>query len=369
MTDVIKEVHIYGFKCTGQTTGIDNVGRHILDHLADGLVVKYIHAPLMNVSCKNGLAVFFRMFSIFLFHVLFYSIFNKTDQSVCVIAVNTKLPFWLSKRCMKIVIVHDLVFKVLPSSMNFLTYLADQCLIGSSLRRCNRILAVSRSTQSDIVKYYPCCANKISPLSLAPCKMVSKARSPISQRTTGGESYILSVGTIEPRKNYIRLLEAYAALPISIQDRFQLLIVGRQGWGRVDLDRYIKKLDLIGHVKLLGYTSDVELNVLYKNAYCVVMPSLYEGFGLPILEAHSFSVPVLTSSTSSMPEVGGKGAIYVDPYSVVSIRNGLISLMSDPVFRDNLAREAEINATRYGWVKTAKEITRLIEDFHVERVD
>jgi len=174
-------------------------------------------------------------------------------------------------------------------------------------------------------------------------------------------SFFLFVGTLEPRKNLTRLLQAYDSLPLSIKEKMKLVIVGGKGWGKVNLLDMITQLDLTEHVKVLGRVDDMALATLYANAQFLVMPSLYEGFGLPLVEAMSYGTPVLTANNSSMPEVAGNAGLLVDALDVESIADGLQEMITNNRLRERLAKNAKLNVSRFSWDNSAKKLITVFE--------
>ena len=167
---------------------------------------------------------------------------------------------------------------------------------------------------------------------------------------------------MEPRKNLQRLLQAYAALNANVRDHARLVIAGGKGWGGVDIASMVRAMHLEGQVVYTGYVNEMQLATLYAHARFLAMPSLYEGFGLPLVEAMSFGVPVLTSNRSSLPEVAGDAGVLVDPFDVHSIAEGLFSLLCDNVYRDHLASRAIPNAKRFTWQNAARDMWAVFEE-------
>jgi glycosyltransferase involved in cell wall biosynthesis len=167
------------------------------------------------------------------------------------------------------------------------------------------------------------------------------------------ENYILFVGSLEPRKNVVNLLKAYLLLPEYIRKEFKLLLVGFKGWENKEIAELINKLK--GTVNYLGYVNSEELANLYRGASCFIYPSLYEGFGLPPLEAMACGCPVVVSHVTSLPEVCGDAAYYVDPYNVESIAEGMYKVLIDEVMRQNLTKKGLERAKLFSWEKSAKE--------------
>jgi alpha-1,3-rhamnosyl/mannosyltransferase len=165
--------------------------------------------------------------------------------------------------------------------------------------------------------------------------------------------FLLFVSSIEPRKNIVRILDAYESLPQAFRNRYPLVFTGSSGWKSEEVLKRIHRLSDTGLVRYLGYTSDAELKYLYSSAGALVFPSIYEGFGLPIIEAQAMGVPVVTSDLSCMPEVAGEAALLVDPYNVQEISGALEQVMLDEDLRQKLKVSGLRNARQYSWDKTA----------------
>jgi len=174
------------------------------------------------------------------------------------------------------------------------------------------------------------------------------------------ENYILFVGSIEPRKNLFSLLKAYLLLQEYIRKDFKLLLVGFKGWGNREIGELLDKLK--GAVDYLGYVNNEELANLYRGASCFVYPSLYEGFGLPPLEAMACGCPVVTSNVTSLPEVCGDAAYYVDPYDVESIAEGMDKVLTDEAMKRNLIERGLGRVKLFSGKKAAKEHLEVFEE-------
>ncbi|BAY96337.1 group 1 glycosyl transferase [Tolypothrix tenuis PCC 7101] len=174
-------------------------------------------------------------------------------------------------------------------------------------------------------------------------------------------NFWLSVGTLEPRKNLRRTLRAYKQYLDLHSDSKPLVLAGGQGWLEEDLEQFINHLELSKHIIRLGYVDDPTLKWLYKNCWAFIYPSIYEGFGLPVLEAISLGTAVLTSDTTSLPEVGGNAVLYVDPSSEADILAGFIKL-DDDKFREILKTNSQTQASKFSWRKAAKEVMQAYTD-------
>lgn len=227
-------------------------------------------------------------------------------------------------------------------------------------RLAKKIIAVSESAAADAEKYLKVSKNKI--------KMIYSGLSYLpkpAQNLPGllkPKSYILFVGTIEPRKNLTGLFKAYALLPPRLQNDFPLVVVGAKGWNTGETYDCWRALKLENKVKFLGFISDSILAKLYKEAAVFCYPSVYEGFGLPILEALGFGTPVVTSNISSLPEVAGRAAILVDPHEPKSICQGIQQALENQNTVEELKKEAQKQLRKFSWGKTARETLKVLEE-------
>lgn len=167
------------------------------------------------------------------------------------------------------------------------------------------------------------------------------------------EKFLLFVGSIEPRKNLLRFLKAYTSLEENFKIRFPLVLIGFQGWNNQEV------MELIGshasHIHYLGYLSDRELAYVYNRASVFIFPSLYEGFGLPPLEAMACGTPVIVSNTSSMPEVCGDGAYYIDPTRIENIAEAIMAVAGDEPLQKILRKKGLMRAAQFSWDRSARE--------------
>jgi glycosyltransferase involved in cell wall biosynthesis len=229
-----------------------------------------------------------------------------------------------------------------------------------SALKASRVFTISGSSRDDIIKEY-----KVKPenvvVTYPGIKMDIKASK--SKFDIDGQ-YILFVGTLQPRKNIVRLVEAFSRLN---EKDLKLLIVGKKGWQYEEIINSPKTYDVQDRVKFLDYVSDEELPALYKNALCFCLPSLYEGFGLPVLESMKYGCPVAISNTSSLPEVGGEAALYFDPENTDDITRALEELIQDKKKRESLIKKGYEQIKKFSWEKTANETLKVLENLANER--
>lgn len=235
----------------------------------------------------------------------------------------------------------------------------ERITLPLAARRCQLMFCISQSTMDDLIARYPWVAPKARLMTLA-------ASTAFFERPSGAEmaevrrryglppTFILAVGTIEPRKNIPRLIAAHNALPPPVRDRFPLALVGEAGWTPGPFQAAMATA--AGDVRALGFVPDRDLNCLYRLAEAVCYPSLYEGFGLPVLEAMAAGAPVLTSDRSSLPEVAGGAALLVSPMDIDDIASGLLRLLEDEQLRTRLVQEGHRQAARYSWSSAARDL-------------
>jgi glycosyltransferase involved in cell wall biosynthesis len=272
-----------------------------------------------------------------------------------------RLPGWLPRRTARVVTVHDLCWKFAPQAMRPVTRWLDATLMPASVRQADRILAVSHATGAQVAESFPDVAGRIVVVSLAAAPL--PAPCPLDRLAALGVRvpYVLVVGTLEPRKNLRRLLQAFAILPSSLREGTQLVFAGPAGWGDAIDPSDVAALGIEDRVRMLGRVADDVLASLYRHACFLAMPSLYEGFGLPLVEAMSQGTPVLASSVASLLEVAGEAGLLVDPLDVDSIAAGLARMLGEAGLRDRLASRAASQAARYSWARAARETLSVFE--------
>jgi glycosyltransferase involved in cell wall biosynthesis len=180
-------------------------------------------------------------------------------------------------------------------------------------------------------------------------------------------SYVLCVGTLEPRKNLSTLFAAYAGLPVDLRERFPLVVAGMSGWHTGELMQSAQALIQSGQLRLLGYVKDALIPPLYAGAAAFCYPSRYEGFGLPVLEAMASGVPVVTSNQTSLPEVVGQAGLMANPDDIDGMREALRRLLEDRVYAQNLVKLGLERAQLFSWNKCARETVAVYEKVLADR--
>lgn len=242
-----------------------------------------------------------------------------------------------------------------------------------SVKNAKKIITISKSSKNDIINSYGVASERVVVTYPGIKKFVSLsphiyAMNQLKTEYKISENYILFVGTLQPRKNIERLIEAFALmlnhaeLNPELRQNLQLVIVGKKGWLYEEILNSPRKFGIENKVRFLENIDDEELTVFYKHAICFVLPSLYEGFGLPVLEAMNNSCPVITSNVSSLPEAGGNACLYIDPEDPVDIAEKLLKLTTDEKLRHELIEKGKKQIQKFNWEKTAVETLRVLEE-------
>ena len=267
----------------------------------------------------------------------------------------------LFSACPSVVTIHDLSFMRYPQAFPRLkrAYLRSQ--VQLSVRAARRVIAISRATQHDLVTLFGVDPARIdvvyngvdAAFSPAPAQEVEEFRA----RRGLPARYILHLGTLEPRKNLTRLVQAFARIKAqeTASPDLKLVLAGGKGWFYDSLFAEVARLGLEGEVLFPGYVDDADLVWWYRAATAFAYPSLMEGFGLPVLEAMACGAPTVTSNASSLPEVAGDAALLVDPGDVDALAAALARILQEPALAAELRHRGLAQAARFSWQRTAQE--------------
>lgn len=256
-------------------------------------------------------------------------------------------------------IVYDLTTFEPSMRPNKRSTVIERLTLGPAVRRAAALLAISKATEEALVLRFPAAAGRVvvAPLGVTPA--LAGELDPDDAAALPPPGFVLAVGTLEPRKNLPRLVDAYGSLDEALRRRHQLVVVGALGW---ETGETLDALQSLGNrCRLLGHVSDAALAELYRRCAVFCYPSLGEGFGLPVLEAMASGAAVVTSSLSSLPEVGGEAVEYVDPHETVSIAAGLRRVLSDESHRADLRDRARSRAAEFSWERFAEIVLTTLE--------
>jgi glycosyltransferase involved in cell wall biosynthesis/ubiquinone/menaquinone biosynthesis C-methylase UbiE len=266
-----------------------------------------------------------------------------------------------------VVTIHDVSFLLQPQFHTEANRL--HCLQGTlnAALYADRIIAVSLQTKKDLIDYFSIPEERIRVIYEAPRRIYSPERNvevirSVLERLGIFHNFILFVGSLEPRKNLRTLLQAYATYVTRHAGAELLVVAGGKGWLSDDLSQVAAERGIAERVKFLGYVQEVDLRVLYSTAKLFVYPSIYEGFGLPPLEAMACGAPVITSNTSALPEVVGDAALLVDPHNGEALYQAMERVLCDRDIRARMRQQSLARATRFSWEQTAEQTLALYEE-------
>lgn len=281
-----------------------------------------------------------------------------SGESDCFLSTNSYLTAWFT-RIPTAVVVHDLVAFSRGARPPARAAAIEHATIRPALRRASALVCVSLATRTDLIGRFPATADKALAIPLAANERFAHATAADAPARLGIERpYVLAVGTLEPRKNLERLVAAWNRLPRELRLSHQLALVGPRGWD----DRGILAAAETAGARLLGRVEDDELAALYAGCACFAYPSLYEGFGLPVLEAMAAGAPVVTSNVSSLPEVVGNAALLVDPYDVDAIAAAIELVLTDRRNAEELRARGRRRAAQFSWNRAARETRQVLAE-------
>jgi glycosyltransferase involved in cell wall biosynthesis len=272
-------------------------------------------------------------------------------------------PFFLPKSIKTILTVHDLVAFLFPEGNDKKATFIEKMFLRKAIKKATKIIAVSKNTKKDLEEKFNDAKGKIEVVycsSGEEFKPVSKeSLQEFIKKTSLPKKFFLSVGTLNPRKNYPTLIKAFAKLNEKYPN-YNLIIVGGKGLSYEEIKSLIKENYLNKKVHLLGYLSTKSMIGLYNLAEAFVFPSFYEGFGIPPLEAMRCGCPVISSYTSAMPEVVSDAALMINPDNVDEIFGAMIKIIEDEDLKENLMNKGLIRSKKFSWKDSGAKLLEII---------
>ena len=281
-------------------------------------------------------------------------LFLSTDAYCC---LHTRVP--------QVMVIHDLAHEHFSDHVYGLATRYYRYFMPRYAKKAELIATVSEFSKADIVKLYHISPDKIDVVYNGAKEVYQPVNDEIKKQVkaiyTNGNNYFVYVGSIHPRKNVKNLLLAFEKFKAETGSNFKLLIVGRKAWDFADVDATYDKMKFKDDVKFLGHLPPQDLSNIVASAYAMVYVSLFEGFGIPIIEALSCEVPVITSNTTSMPEAAGDAALLVNPLSVDEISGAMKRLTSNNALRDDLIAKGKIQLQKFSWQLTGEKLWKCCE--------
>lgn len=271
----------------------------------------------------------------------------------------------LGAKCNQLPVIHDLNFVEHPRDLKWLTEKYYNHYFPKFAAQAARIATVSEYSKQQIIKNYSIHPSKIDvvynginaffkPLNESD-KMIAK------NKFTSGKNYFVSVGSLHPRKNIINLIHAFAAFKIDSGSDIKLVLAGPHFWGLSEINKAIETNNLKSEVVFTGRLSDEELALVLGSALVLTFIPYYEGFGIPLIEAMQANVPIITSNVTSLPEVAGEAALFVNPFDINEIKKAMLQLYNDESLRNTLIAKGEQQKANFSWDKSAALLWASIE--------
>ena len=266
-----------------------------------------------------------------------------------------------------IVTIHDMTLTMFPKYHYLKKRLLSRPFIPVVAKKAKIIITVSENSKKDIIKHFKINENKIR---VIPSGVSEKFRpitneeelEPVRKKYNIDSKIILYVGNLEPRKNLVRLIEAFHTLVKKYNVNRKLMLVGPKGWGYKNIFKRIKELNIQNEILYIGYVPTEDIHLLYNCADIFAYPSLYEGFGFPILEAFACGIPVLTSNSPSLDETASDAALRVNPTDKKAIADGLLKITQDITFRNTLIEKGKQRAKLFSWDEAAKKTLEVYKE-------
>lgn len=289
---------------------------------------------------------------------------EKRTNSELDVFFSPNLSFTSVSRDTKFILtVHDLTFEYFPEFLSKRGRLRHKIIRPKQqCSRADAILTPSENTKADLISEYRINSEKINVLYPGITSSFQQEATDTSLKSKYGitDDYILFLGTLEPRKNIISLIEAYQSTSYSIKDKYKLIIAGAQGWNNKNI---LQKIEQTNNVRYIGYIDSKDKPALFKQAELFVYPSLYEGFGFPVIESMSVNTPVVTSNRSSLSEIVKNSAYIVDPNDINSIKIGIESVLKDDKLRSSYQNKSKKILEEYNWKQTAQKFLNIIRSY------
>ncbi len=352
----------------GTRTGIGHVVHHMYESFKSSMEIQ-LRGYTLSLKAKS-----------FADQLPKDNIFIPYPATVLLTAWKSTHRFDLSKQFQDVDIVHATNYLAPPTkkplliTIHDLTMLKYPELVSSQVRSLSNVIkkrlkdgafvhVPSEAIKKDVLEYFGVAIDdetKIHVVPFALPKLVNSKPSEQIQELSEGEPYIVCIGALEPRKNHVRLISAFEKVHKE-HPHVRLMLVGPPGPASEKITQQIELLSPSARSKVavLGKVSDADRTFLLKNAHLLAYPSIYEGFGLPLLEAMATDTPILTSSEGSLPEIARDAAHFVNPFDEDDIAEGIIKLLDDEKLRDQLVTKGKLQAKNYSWEQTTSKLTEV----------
>ena len=346
-------IGIYTYNLIENLLKIDNSGEYCFFSASS------FNLNVYSKSSKKVFSCFPKKYTTVFWEQLLLPLLIKREKIDLLHSPNYVSPYL--SRVSTVITVYDLSAFMFPDTHPILRQLRHRLFLSYSLKKSSKVITISENSKKDIQKYFGTPKEKIEVVYPGVSSRFSRLdRRNIKVSGDIPSSFFLYLGTLEPRKNLITLLRAFSKIRYKIDQK--LVVVGGRGWYYHDIFDLVKKLSIKEKVVFLGYLPDEVLVNIYNLADLFVYPSLYEGFGLPPLEAMACGCPVITSNTSSLPEAVGDAGIMIDPNDVEALAREMARVLADEKLRKEMSEKGLARAKLFSWEKCARETLQLYEE-------
>lgn len=266
----------------------------------------------------------------------------------------------LGAKCKQLAVIHDINFKHYPQDLKFWTAKFFNYYFLKYAKKSTRIATVSEFTKQDLIKEYNVSRDKIDIVPNAADEgfhpTTEEEKIKIRQKYTAGSDYFIFIGSVSPRKNINRLLQSFELFKKENKSEIKLVIAGSIFWGEKEIYKTLKNMEFKNDVIFTGRVSDKDLKPLLASAFCLTYIPYFEGFGVPLLEAMRAEVPIISANTTSLPEIAGEAALYVNPFEVEEIKNAMLKIISNKELRNKLIENGKIQQQKFSWNNSADKL-------------
>jgi glycosyltransferase involved in cell wall biosynthesis len=368
------DAHAIGARQGGNETYIANLIKSLAEIDDDNLYTIYLANASAAAQWREEFTARYKNFSVRLLppptplvRVPAYLTYELFRRPVDVLHVQYTAPPFC--RVPVVVTIHDLAFERMPETFTRRGSFQLKLTVRRTAKKAARIATVSEYSRQDLLNIYKLNPEKVAVTyngigrNFVPQPSTPNEAEELRRRFGVSRDFLLAVGSLQPRKNLVRLIRAYAKLRSEREDfRPQLVIVGRKLWLASEIFDEVKRQRWADDVILTGYVADEDLPALYRAARAFVYPSLFEGFGLPPLEAMACGTPVVTSDVSSLPEVAGDAALLIDPNDELALANALIEIVNNEGLRAKLREKGIAQAKKFTWRDAAEKTLSLYQE-------
>jgi glycosyltransferase involved in cell wall biosynthesis len=347
----VQKILINGLQLGNLNTGVQYYTQQLYKELkiieTDDLVFDLMRSPVSRIRFSNNN----RLRRIIFENIILPPYLYKSNYSLYH-SPNYVLPYLLNSP--SVLTIHDLITLDYPKLCQIESSIYFRLLLSRSIKKATRIIAVSKKVKDDILRHFTVPDEKIDVIYHGINQIFKKTKNiSILDKYHLPNRYFLFVGNIEPKKNLERLIRAFDLFRKTTKLKHKLIIVGKKGWKYKPVFKTVAELSLNNEIIFTGYVPEEDLPAIYSMADLFVFPSLYEGFGIPPLEAMSCEIPVIVSNKGALPEITGGNCIQVNPYDINNIAESMHTLITDEDLRSRYVEQGKSWVNKFTWNKTA----------------